>query len=123
MSNLLFFTLVTSGPASSPTPPPATSFPSSTRLPCSSTSKDLIAILNQVAVLVDLKDLNQATCLLTMLHGWPKFLAHDWLQASRRHLELHFCLSPAFLMLIFPCVWLLPCQVIKTKAKSQSLLA
>ncbi|PLW49548.1 hypothetical protein PCANC_09005 [Puccinia coronata f. sp. avenae] len=89
MSNLFFTSVVSSGPPS----------------PSSSSSHDPIAVLNQVAKLLDLKDLDQATRLLNSLHGWPKVLARDWLQAARRHLELQQAI-----------------QVIETEATLQSLL-
>jgi len=73
--------------------------------PSSSNPNDPITILNQVNSLLDLKDLNQAARLLNSLNGWPKVLAHDWLQAARKHLELHQAL-----------------QVIEAEATLQSLL-
>jgi len=73
--------------------------------PSSSIPNDPITILNQVNSLLDLKDLNQAARLLNSLNGWPKVLAHDWLQAARKHLELHQAI-----------------QVIEAEATLQSLL-
>ncbi|KAA1086657.1 Formation of crista junctions protein 1 [Puccinia graminis f. sp. tritici] len=67
--------------------------------------QDPISILNQVNALLDVKDLEQATRLLNSLNGWPKVLARDWLQAARRHLELHQAI-----------------QVIEAEATLQSLL-
>ncbi|OAV97877.1 hypothetical protein PTTG_07316 [Puccinia triticina 1-1 BBBD Race 1] len=71
----------------------------------SPTSQDPISVLTQVNSLLDRKDLDQAARLLNSLDGWPKVLARDWLQAARRHLELHQAI-----------------QVIEAEATLQSLL-
>lgn len=56
---------------------------------------DVISILSRAEWYLNHKDLESATREINQLSGWPKILARDWLQASRRHLEVRQALQIA----------------------------
>lgn len=61
---------------------------------------DVESILSRTGYYLKRDNLEYATRELNQLTGWPKRLAHDWIQSARRHLEVKQALEVKYKMLI-----------------------
>lgn len=69
---------------------------------------DVEAVLARSGYYLKHGDLENAARELNQLSGWPKRLAHDWIEAARRHLEVKQVLEVSHIQLSKSCfVWML----------------